>query len=695
MSNNRKTQSEIDKLLKKIDEGIDEYDSLYEKFTDAANQPLKERFEGDLKKEIKKLQRHREQVKGLIQNPEVKDKKALEVARRRVEEKMEAFKVVERETKTKTFSKEGLAKAESNETPQARTESWIKVAISDLKEQLETTEFELQADGGSGGGSSKKRGGKKGGDDPREARLIRLKFNIVKLEQLLRAVVNEDISPDEVDEIEDDVQKYIEDNAEEDFEEDEDLYERFDLPDVAFVNRQDDDTYDSEEERNRKPPPKATPKAAPAAAPAKDTPPTVAAKTPATPAAVKSAPPPAAAPAKKAVDPAPVAAQSVPNPAPTTPATPVTPYAKKAAAAVQQSPAVPPAQKAPVEAAAKTPQSNVTAAPPVVAPAKTFAAAASAAANKSQQPPAPSIPSTPPQATPPQQPQDKPKDEKRFLPPPQQLFGNSSSREQDMLLEEGDALLDDDMDMANDDTFGDDVMPASTGSLADMAAKTSDWERAAPPPSLQRPSATSGLGQQQAQKASSSTTAAPQTPVAAPQPPIPAASSPQQTAGGNPQTTAVWSALLKGQQPSEEKVAMHRMLDMSLDNLPHPHDVERIRPFVPPNPYQTKPHHPQQVHPGFSTSELFRKFDPDTLFFIFYYQQQTYQQYLAAKELKRQSFRYHKKFKTWFQRHDKPKESTEEYESGAYLYFDYENGWCQRIKNDFVFKYTYLEDELV
>jgi CCR4-NOT transcription complex subunit 3 len=123
--------------------------------------------------------------------------------------------------------------------------------------------------------------------------------------------------------------------------------------------------------------------------------------------------------------------------------------------------------------------------------------------------------------------------------------------------------------------------------------------------------------------------------------------------------------------------------------------VERVRAFVPPNPYQTKPHHPQVVHTGFSSPDMFRRFDPDTLFFVFYYQQQTYQQYLAAKELKRQSFRYHKKFKTWFQRHDKPKESTDEFESGAYLYFDYENGWCQRIKNDFVFKYTYLEDELV
>jgi hypothetical protein len=37
--------------------------------------------------------------------------------------------------------------------------------------------------------------------------------------------------------------------------------------------------------------------------------------------------------------------------------------------------------------------------------------------------------------------------------------------------------------------------------------------------------------------------------------------------------------------------------------------------------------------------------------------QGTYQQYLAARELKKQSWRYHKKYMTWFQRHEEPKVS--------------------------------------
>ncbi|CAN6839986.1 unnamed protein product [Brassica oleracea] len=85
----------------------------------------------------------------------------------------------------------------------------------------------------------------------------------------------------------------------------------------------------------------------------------------------------------------------------------------------------------------------------------------------------------------------------------------------------------------------------------------------------------------------------------------------------------------------------------------------------------------------------------DTLFFAFYHQQNSYQQYLAAKELKKQSWRYHRKFNTWFQILKEPKIATDEYEQGAYVNFDFqtpkgesrERGWCQRIKNEFTFEY--------
>lgn len=43
--------------------------------TENANQ--KEKFEADLKKEIKKLQRYRDQIKMWIQSSEIKDKKVI------------------------------------------------------------------------------------------------------------------------------------------------------------------------------------------------------------------------------------------------------------------------------------------------------------------------------------------------------------------------------------------------------------------------------------------------------------------------------------------------------------------------------------------------------------------------------------------------------------------------------------------
>lgn len=44
---------------------------------------------------------------------------------------------------------------------------------------------------------------------------------------------------------------------------------------------------------------------------------------------------------------------------------------------------------------------------------------------------------------------------------------------------------------------------------------------------------------------------------------------------------------------------------------------------------------------------------------------------MAAKELKKQSWRYHRKYNTWFQRHEEPKVATDEYEQGTYVYFDF------------------------
>ncbi|SJK85988.1 NOT2 / NOT3 / NOT5 family [Babesia microti strain RI] len=93
------------------------------------------------------------------------------------------------------------------------------------------------------------------------------------------------------------------------------------------------------------------------------------------------------------------------------------------------------------------------------------------------------------------------------------------------------------------------------------------------------------------------------------------------------------------------------------------------------------------------TPSYFERLSIETLFFAFYYQPGTYAQYLAALELKRQHWRFHTQYLTWFQRNEEPIKVTESYEKGSFVYFDVEE-WRKRIKPEFTFFYCYLENEL-
>jgi CCR4-NOT transcription complex subunit 3 len=139
-------------------------------------QSLKEKYEGDLKKEIKKLQRLRDQIKTWISSNDVRDKSALTEARRvgsgphahcmhvcasyteyihtkdtlnsqrvlrfcmqTIELKMEQFKVCEKETKTKAFSKEGLARHDTldpHEQEKQDKREWLEECIQKLNETV-------------------------------------------------------------------------------------------------------------------------------------------------------------------------------------------------------------------------------------------------------------------------------------------------------------------------------------------------------------------------------------------------------------------------------------------------------------------------------------------------------------------------------------------------------------------------------
>jgi hypothetical protein len=52
----------------------------------------------------------------------------------------------------------------------------------------------------------------------------------------------------------------------------------------------------------------------------------------------------------------------------------------------------------------------------------------------------------------------------------------------------------------------------------------------------------------------------------------------------------------------------------------------------------------------YNRKDNFSRFDLETLFFAFYYQQGTHQQYMAAVELKKKNWKFNKKFVTWFKK---------------------------------------------
>ncbi|KAF7801498.1 CCR4-NOT transcription complex subunit 3 [Senna tora] len=286
MGASRKLQGEIDRVLKKVQEGVDVFDSIWNKVYDTDNANQKEKFEADLKKEIKKLQRYRDQIKTWIQSSEIKDKKvnsdsfpssfflhklklhqfqntawvglcdrvvsasyeqALVDARKLIEREMERFKICEKETKTKAFSKEGLGqqpKTDPKEKAKSETRDWLNNVIyfsnnsaysnagfcdwgdhnwsevGELESQIDNFEAELE-------GLSVKKGKNR---PPRlthlETSITRHKAHIKKCELLLRLLDNDELSPEQVNDVKDFLDDYVERNQE-DFDEFSDVDELY------------------------------------------------------------------------------------------------------------------------------------------------------------------------------------------------------------------------------------------------------------------------------------------------------------------------------------------------------------------------------------------------------------------------------------------------------------------------------------
>ncbi|XP_020201905.1 CCR4-NOT transcription complex subunit 3 isoform X2 [Cajanus cajan] len=890
MGASRKLQGEIDRVLKKVQEGVDVFDSIWNKVYDTDNANQKEKFEADLKKEIKKLQRYRDQIKTWIQSSEIKDKKSAEFkdkkvsasyeqalvdARKLIEREMERFKICEKETKTKAFSKEGLGqqpKTDPREKAKSETRDWLNNVVGELESQIDSFEAELE-------GLSVKKGKNR---PPRlthlETSITRHKAHIKKCEFILRLLDNDELSPEQVNDVKDFLDDYVERNQEdfEEFSDVDDLYSSLPLdkvesledivtippgpakvapvlslkPSVAAsasasqTSEQADDTASQDSNSDigaRTPPPKSS-----VVSPTTTTP----TGNPASPVSMNvPVPNLSSAPAIVTVMPGSnsvrssleinsvVSASSFVNhsstvkeedisfpgqrPSPSLSDVALVRNISRNSLSNQATNNIPlvsgnmVSSNGPVgsiPSASEITKRNILVADdrlgsngmvqPLVSPLSNRIVPQVARANDGTS----SVDSSnvneaatvsgrvfSPSAVPGMQwrpgspfqnqndgqirarPEIVPDQRERYLQKYQQVQqqvqqqgqgsllnmptfagGNHkqfSAQQQNPLLQQFNAQG---SSVTSQSSVGLGVQspglsgiastslpqppnsvhsPSSQQSLLSAVSKDSDLgnskveepQHIFPDDSGTESTTSTGIGKNFMNEDELKSTYAVDSPVGVPASiPEPAQTSrdidlsPGQPLQSNQRTANLgvigrssidlgtgdnFSASIANSGGVRDQLYNLQMLEASHLKLPQPKDSERPRTYTPKHPTITPPSYPQVQAPIVNNPAFWERvglepYGTDTLFFAFYYQQNTYQQYMAAKELKKQSWRYHRKYNTWFQRHEEPKVATDEYEQGTYVYFDFhianddlQHGWCQRIKTDFTFEYNYLEDE--
>ena len=233
----RKLQQEFDKLQKKVNEGLQQFEEIYEKIGVTENPSLKDKLEGDLRKEIKKLQRSRDQVKQWLSDSSNKlDKAVLLDTRLRIENAMERFKEVEKVLKMKQFSNEGLelqAKLGARGLEEARKNDASRYIIDVLDELARQNELLL--------GEmaqylhKKKLTAAQTALADLAAKVDRNNSHVLRLELVLRGLENGQLEPEKIDEIKDDLDYYVENNQLSDFVEYDDFYDLLALDESVEV----------------------------------------------------------------------------------------------------------------------------------------------------------------------------------------------------------------------------------------------------------------------------------------------------------------------------------------------------------------------------------------------------------------------------------------------------------------------------
>ncbi|KAK4282142.1 hypothetical protein QN277_013554 [Acacia crassicarpa] len=865
MGASRKLQGEIDRVLKKVQEGVEVFDSIWNKVYDTDNANQKEKFEADLKKEIKKLQRYRDQIKTWIQSSEIKDKKvsasyeqALVDARKLIEREMERFKICEKETKTKAFSKEGLGqqpKTDPREKAKSETRDWLNNVVGELESQIDSFEAELE-------GLSVKKGKTR---PPRlthlEMSIVRHKAHIKKCELLLRLLDNDELSPEQINDVKDFLDDYVERNQEvfDEFSDVDELYSSLPLDKVESLedlvtigppglakgalglslktsvaaspsqtSEQADDTASQDSNSDtvvRTPPSKSSGISSAMSTPAGNhaTPVSLNVSSQNLPGAtaaasvlpgsnlVRTAPENTGASNSSSVNQSTSVKEDEVNGFPGRRSSPSLSDAAHARGISRNSlpnqvtSGIPLASSnivssngalGSVPSASEITKRNLLGADdrlgssgmgqPLLSPLSNRMMLPQAVkANDGTSPVDPNnvndaaavsgrvfspsgVPGMQWRPGSPFQNQNEtgqlrgrteiaPDQREKFLQKFQQvqqqghstllgmpsLAGGShkqfSAQQPNPLLQQASGLSS--ISSTSLQQPSNSILsPSSQQAMISSVSQDSDGnskveehqqQQNTPDDSVSESTASNGLGKNLLSEEDLKSTYAVESPQAGGSGSLtePAQSSrdadfsPGQPLQSNQlsgnlgvigrRSVADFGAIgdnLNGTNVNSGGGRDHlynmQMLEAAYYKLPQPKDSERPRTYTPKHPAITPPSYPQVQAPIVSNPAFWERvgvepYGTDTLFFAFYYQQNTYQQYLAAKELKKQSWRYHRKYNTWFQRHEEPKVATDEFEQGTYVYFDFhianddlQHGWCQRIKTEFTFEYNYLEDEL-
>ena len=622
-----------------------------------------------MKKELKKLQKFRDQIKNWSADTVIKDKTQLNEYKRKIEIDMERFKVVERQSKTKAFSKHGLEKMENETAEQKRrreTKEWLSACVEELSNQSDAFEAEIEVLQLESAKPSKRKGKNSTTNNPNEEKVQQLEESVqrhkehtLNLEIMMRLVENETLPVEEADDIRDLIEDYLERNQE-DFDEFDvvsDMYESLNLEALATkesvkvvtnVKQLHEESGD-----------------APAGPPQLQT---------ALSGGSKIEPP-----KPRVVPPAPVTSPKA--------------AAAAAAAAAQQE------QQSVNQWGSRFPAPKGLEADGVgsgnggnnAAVGSGSAAAAAAAAGKPIPRPNNNSNAAPGAGGI----KDGNAAQQAFPPGPRPL--SSDANQQQSAVEAANAVF------TAHEVF--DNPSQGARSLNEMST------------SIRRSGIQSGSGSGSAQSINNASTV--NSTLAQQQQQQQQQRQQQQQqqqrgggggggGGGGVNSTSSTATVAHGDPSSRlrllEASGSSRLLPSASDGV----WTRRVRrapqvPIPPSYPTTLLDSTGKNLYPVLENQALFERLDADALFFAFYHQQGTPQQYLAARELKRANWRFHKKYGAWFARREEPKVSTEEYEQGAYVYFDHAvtrdeygsvRGWCQRSKPDFLFEYSHLENEL-